>query len=433
MREGAVFALSLVVLGVMVGVLTVALSLAVDGGAALFAAHPRLVWLLPVAGFCAYGIYRVLGLDFSWSTAQVMEAARDERVVPVLLVPAIILGTALTVLCGGSVGKEAAALQMGAGASGLLHSRVSERFRCLLAPAAMAAALGAMLGAPLAGVAFSFEALRRRPESAVALGAPVATSFVAWGVVEAAGVRFLAVPAGVAGASGADAFWVAVANPEVGVALLLLAVAVGVVGGLLALVFCSALKGLRAGLARLGAPVFALAAGGVVTAFVVGYAELFHYEDLRAYCGTGALQIEMALAGEAMPWWAFAAKAALTLLTLAGGFKGGEIMPVLAIGTCLGSVAGPMASGFTGANMEPLFAVAAMAAFFAACTNCPMTALTLALELFGAAVAPIALFATMPAYLIARSVSLYPTTLRQKTSKLRKKDDGGASDVEFRR
>lgn len=408
MREGAVFALSLVVLGVMVGVLTVALSLAVDGGAALFAAHPRLVWLLPVAGFCAYGIYRALGLDFSWSTAQVMEATRDERVVPVLLVPAIILGTALTVLCGGSVGKEAAALQMGAGASGLLRGRVSERFRCLLAPAAVAAALGAMLSAPLAGVVFSFEALRRRPESAAALGAPVATSFVAWGVVEAAGVRFLAVPAGVVGASGADAFWVAVANPEAVAGLLLLAIAVGAAAGLLALAFCSALKGLRAGLARLGAPVFALAVGGVATALVVGYAELFHYEDLRIFCGTGSLQIEMALTGEAMPWWAFAAKAALTLLTLAGGFKGGEIMPVLAIGACLGAVAGPMASELAGANAEPLFAVAVMAAFFAACTNCPLTAFVFVVEFFGAGVLPLAISVTVPACLIARSVSLYP-------------------------
>lgn len=408
MREGAVFALSLVVLGIMAGVLTVALSLAVDGGAALFSAHPRLVWLLPVAGFCAYGIYRAFGLGFSWSTAQVMEAARDGRVVPVLLAPAIILSTTLTVLCGGSVGKEAAALQMGAGASSLLRGRVPERFRCLLAPAAMAAALGAMLSAPLAGVVFSFEALRRRPESAAALGAPAVTSLVAWGVVEAAGVRFLAVPVEVARVSGADVFQAAAANPEVVGGLLLLAIAVGAAAGLLALAFCSALKRLRAGLTRLGAPVFALAVGGVATTLVVGYAELFHYEDLRIFCGTGSLQIEMALKGEAMPWWAFAAKAALTLLTLAGGFKGGEIMPVLAIGACLGAALAPMASGLTGANVEPLFAVAVMAAFFAACTNCPLTAFVFVGELFGAGVLPLAIPVTAPACLIACSVSLYP-------------------------
>ena len=123
-RAGVIFALALVVLGALVGLLTVALSVAVDGGASLFAERPQLVWLLPVAGLCSYGAYRAVGLDFSWSTARVMEAVRDGRSVPPLLAPAIIVGTALTVLCGGSVGKEAAALQMGAAASGLLRDRV---------------------------------------------------------------------------------------------------------------------------------------------------------------------------------------------------------------------------------------------------------------------------------------------------------------------
>lgn len=406
--EGTVFALSLVVLGLVVGLLTVVLSLAVDGGAAVFAAHPRLTWLLPVAGLCSYGAYRALGLDFSWSTARVMEAVRDGRPVPPLLAPAIILATALTVLGGGSVGKEAAALQMGTGASGLLRGRAPERFRHLLAPAAMAAALGAMLSAPLAGVVFSFEALRRRPESFAALAAPVTTSLVAWGVTEAAGVRFLAVSLLVAG-SLRDTLWDAFAGQGAARALLT-AVAVGAVAGLLALVFCSALAGLRRRLARLDAPVFALAVGGVATALIVGYAELFHYEDLRAYCGTGILQIKMALKGEALPWYAFVVKAALTLLTLAGGFKGGEIMPILAIGACFGATAASFAPGIGDAEvMRSAFAVAAMVAFFAACANCPLTALVLASGLLGFRTLPLVFISIAVAFLVARSVSLYPT------------------------
>lgn len=94
-RAGVIFALALVVLGALVGLLTVALSVAVDGGASLFAERPQLVWLLPVAGLCSYGAYRAVGLDFSWSTARVMEAVRDGRSVPPLLAPAIIVGTAL--------------------------------------------------------------------------------------------------------------------------------------------------------------------------------------------------------------------------------------------------------------------------------------------------------------------------------------------------
>lgn len=414
-----IFALALVVLGALVGLLTVALSVAVDGGASLFAERPQLVWLLPVAGLCSYGAYRAVGLDFSWSTARVMEAVRDGRSVPPLLAPAIIVGTALTVLCGGSVGKEAAALQMGAAASGLLRDRVSARFRTVLAPAAMGAALGAMLDAPLAGVVFSFEALRRRPDSLAALVAPAVTSFASWGVSQAMGVRFLPDSLSVPDPWGAFFSGNSLAVGQTAGALLLF-VAVGAAAGLAALAFCRALEKLRGGLARLGAPVFALAVGGVATALVVGYADLFHYEDVRSYCGMGLLQIEAALAGEALPWWAFIVKAALTLLTLAGGFKGGEIMPVLAVGACLGAAVFSAASlllpasilGVVGASRS-LGALVGMVAFFSACTNCPLTALVFAGELFGFASLPATIVAMVPAYLVARRVSLYPTSLER--------------------
>ena len=418
-RAAVIFALALVVLGALVGLLTVALSVAVDGGASLFAERPQLVWLLPVAGLCSYGAYRAIGLDFSWSTARVMKAVRDGRPVPPLLAPAIIAGTALTVLCGGSVGKEAAALQMGAAASGLLSRSAPERFRAMLAPSAMGAALGAMLDAPLAGVVFSFEALRRRPDSLAALAAPAVTSFASWGVSQAMGVRFLPDSLSVPDPWGALFSGNSLAVGQTAGALLLF-VAVGVVAGLAALAFCRALEKLRGGLARLGAPVFALAVGGVATALVVGYADLFHYEEMRSYCGTGLSQIEAALAGEVLPWWAFVVKAALTLLTFAGGFKGGEIMPVLAIGACLGAAVFSAASlllpasilGAVGASRS-LGALVGMVAFFVACTNCPLTALVFAGELFGFASLPATIVAMVPAYLVARRVSLYPTSLER--------------------
>ena len=145
---------------------------------------------------------------------------------------------------------------------------------------------------------------------------------------------------------------------------------------------------------------------------------------MRSYCGTGLSQIEAALAGEALPWWAFIVKAALTLLTLAGGFKGGEIMPVLAIGACLGATIFSVALAFFPASvldaagaLRSLGAIAGMAAFFAACTNCPLSALVFAGELFGFASLPATVVAIVPAYLIARRVSLYPTSLQRGRGK----------------
>ena len=129
-------------LGLVVGLLSLGLGAAVDGAAALFAAQPGLGWAMPVAGFAAFGLYRLLRVDFSWSTARVVKAAREGEEVPLRLAFAIIAGTALTILGGGSVGKEAAALQMGVAASGPLRRLAAPAQRRLLAPAAMAAALG---------------------------------------------------------------------------------------------------------------------------------------------------------------------------------------------------------------------------------------------------------------------------------------------------
>ena len=58
-----------------------------------------------------------------------------------------------------------------------------------------------------------------------------------------------------------------------------------------------------------------------------------------------------------------------------------------------------------------------MVAFFAACTNCPLTALAFAGELFGFASLPATIVAIAPACLIARRVSLYPTSLQRARGK----------------
>lgn len=279
-------------LGLVVGLLSLGLGAAVDGAAALFAAQPGLGWAMPVAGFAAFGLYRLLRVDFSWSTARVVKAAREGEEVPLRLAFAIIAGTALTILGGGSVGKEAAALQMGVAASGPLRRLAAPAQRRLLAPAAMAAALGALLDAPLAGIVFSFEVMRKRPAGPAEVACPAVAALVAWGVARAGGAGLLPGPLPKA----------ALVVPDEVLPALGLAVAVGLIAAAMARVFCGALHGLRCGLARLGAPLFALAVGGAATSLGLGYAEVFGYEGLRAYCGTGAAQIAAALAGDA-PWW----------------------------------------------------------------------------------------------------------------------------------
>ena len=74
------------------------------------------------------------------------------------------------------------------------------------------------------------------------------------------------------------------------------------------------------------------------------------------------------------------------------GFKGGEIVPSFCIGATLGCALGQLV-GF-----EPrLCAACGMIAFFCGVTNCPITSMLIAFELFG--------FEGVSYYLIAIAVS----------------------------
>ena len=98
----------------------------------------------------------------------------------------------------------------------------------------------------------------------------------------------------------------------------------------------------------------------------------------NAYNGTGALLVERATQGEAN-LQDFALKILLTAATLAAGFKGGEIVPLLAVGSTFGCAWGALL------GIEPaLGAALGMAALFCGATNCPLAALFLGMEFFGA-------------------------------------------------
>lgn len=75
---------------------------------------------------------------------------------------------------------------------------------------------------------------------------------------------------------------------------------------------------------------------------------------------------------------AFFLKMLFTAIALGAGFKGGEIVPTLCVGATFGCTVGSIL-GFS----PSLCAACGMAAMFAGVTNCPISSLIIALELFG--------------------------------------------------
>ena len=95
------------------------------------------------------------------------------------------------------------------------------------------------------------------------------------------------------------------------------------------------------------------------------------------YNGAGMEVIGRAVLGEAK-YEAFILKMVFTAITVAAGFKGGEIVPTFFIGATFGCVA----SGFLGLN-ESLGASLGFVAMFSGMAKCPIASLLLALEVFG--------------------------------------------------
>ena len=125
---------------------------------------------------------------------------------------------------------------------------------------------------------------------------------------------------------------------------------------------------------RLPNPWVRVVLGGVVVV------ALSYLMGVGRYNGAGMGVIAAAVEqGQALPW-DFICKILLTAITLASGFKGGEVVPSFYIGATFGCVFGPLLglpAGFS--------AAVAMVAVFCGAANTLVPSLLLAYELFGGA------------------------------------------------
>ncbi len=102
--------------------------------------------------------------------------------------------------------------------------------------------------------------------------------------------------------------------------------------------------------------------------------------------------IERCFEGEMVPVYGFLVKILFTAVALGAGFKGGEIVPTL----CIGATFGYVVSGLLGMPYGICTAVA-MVCLFVSVTNCPVSTMFMAFELFG--------FEAMPYFVLGIAVS----------------------------
>ena len=373
-----------VLVGAICGLVGTAFHYAVALATSAFRAHGWLLYLLPIAGLLIALGYHLCHLDQDPGTNLVIRSIRTPEKTRLVIAPLIFVGTALTHLCGGSSGREGAALQIGGSLGTALGQlfRFEEKDLHVMTMCGMAALFSALFGTPVTAAVFSLEV--------ISVGVLYYSAFLPC-VIAALVACKIAALLGVEETSFILSF-----VPSVGPMVLLKVIVLALAAAMCSILFIHTVHSAHKLYDRfLPNPFLRIAVGGALVVLLTLAVQT------RDYNGAGMDVIVRALGGQARPW-DFALKILFTALTLGCGFKGGEIVPTFFIGSTLGCVIG------TVLGMDPGFAAAiGLICLFCGVVNCPMASLLLAMELFGSSGLPLFAAGVAVSYVMSGYYSLY--------------------------
>ena len=344
-------------------------------------AHPWVLYLMPVGGLAIVGLYRLTKTEGK-GTNDIIASVHFGEQVPGLLVPVIFVSTVITHLCGGSAGREGAALQIGGGigyqAGRLL--RLGEKDLPLATLCGMSGVFAALFGTPLTATVFALEV--------ISVGVLYYAGLVP--CLTAALTGYL-----VSVLMGVPPTRFTVTVPGLEVRTMLLVMVLALLCAVVSILFCRGLHGVERLLKRtLKNPYLRVTVGAAV---LIGLTLLTNGD----YNGAGMEVIGRAIAGQADPW-AWVWKLLFTAITIGCGFKGGEVVPSFFVGAAFGCVAAGwlgLPAGF-GAAMG-------LVSVFCGAVNCPLASIILSVELFGSGDLLYFAMACSISYLISGYCGLY--------------------------
>jgi len=149
-----------------------------------------LIFLLPIGAIIIVVIYKLCCVD-GVSTNEVFKCVRSEKRVPVLLTPAIFLGSVITHLLGGSAGREGAALQLGGSIASLIGKlfKLNEKDRHIIIICGMSGVFSAVFGTPLCAAIFAVEVVSIGYMYSSALFPSIASSLTAYIIALKIGIK----------------------------------------------------------------------------------------------------------------------------------------------------------------------------------------------------------------------------------------------------
>lgn len=350
-----------VLIGLLCGGLGGLFHYVVDLSSGMFHAHGWLLYLLPLAGMAIVWLYHRAGIFQDKGANLVLASLRTGETVPARVAPLIFAGTVLTQLCGGSAGREGAALQIGAGTATCFNRvfHLEGKSANRMTMCGMSALFAAVFGTPITAALFSMEVSAVGVLHYAALYPCLVSSITAWEVSRYMGTAGVTMPA------------IPLPSPDVGTLFRVLALTLAC--AVVSILFLEVMHLVGRLYRRFfdGKPYRRAAVGGLLVAAATVLL------GTRDYNGAGMEVAAAAVGGQAASW-AFLLKILLTALTIGAGYKGGEIVPAFFIGATFGCVAGPWL------GLDPRLAAAiGLIALFCSVVNCPVASMLLSVELFG--------------------------------------------------
>lgn len=346
--------------------------------------NPWLILCLPLAGVVIVFLYGVFRYKNDKGTNMVLSSIHAEAEVPFRMAPLIFISTIITHLFGGSAGREGAALQLG-GSIGQQLGKLfcfDEKDQRIVVMCGMSAAFSAIFGTPIAASIFSMEVVSVGVMYYAALVPCVFSSLVASKFANHMGI-------------GPNVFKIR-QMPLFEVVPSLKVIGLALCCAALSVVFCMALHSLGDFYRnKLKNPYIRI----IVSSLVIILLTIILKTD--DYMGAGVPVIQRAIQGNVEPL-AFVWKIVFTALTLEAGFKGGEIVPSFFVGATFGCLFGHIV------GISPsLCAAVGMMSVFCGVTNCPITSMLIAFELFGYHGVPFFLLGISVSYLMSGYYGLY--------------------------
>lgn len=322
--------------------------------------NPLIILLLPIGGLLIAAMYAISRKFGKIDTNRVIDSASKDEKVPLVMIPIIFISSVITHLLGGSAGREGAALQLG-GSMGYNIGRflkLDKNNMRIIVMTGMSSVFAALFGTPLTAAFFAIEVACVGILHYTALIPCVISSIVAYRIAVGFGIMPVAfrIPQ-------------TELTTEIFIKVLFLAILCAIVS----IAFCTAIKNSEKYMKKFLPNAYIRGAvGGVIIVLLTILAGSLDYN------GTGMDIISKAMSGVSVRPEAFLLKIIFTAITVAAGFRGGEIVPAFFVGATFGSVIGTLL------GLDPAFAAAiGFVSLFCGIVNCPTASVFLALEVFG--------------------------------------------------